>query len=134
MILSQNCNSLAQSVSPQQQQGFVNLCSKSSIDFPVIVSYFGIELFILLMIRQGDGTMSVLELTEKELKSQLFLKLDQLNREQLLLIHHYASRLIGENLTDAVTRDWEMGVGSRASLQKAIEEHRLKNPYGESAS
>ncbi len=78
--------------------------------------------------------MSVLELTEKDLKSRLMNELDRLNREQLLLIHQFVSRIIAENLINAVTGDWEAGTINRATIQKAIHEHRAKHPYGESES
>lgn len=76
--------------------------------------------------------MSVLELTEKDLKSQLVSELDRLNKEQLLLIHQFVSRIIAENLIDAVTNDWDAGTVNRVAIQKALHEHRLKHPYGES--
>lgn len=76
--------------------------------------------------------MSVLELTETDLKSQLVKELDKLNREQLLLTHQFVSRIIAENLIDAVTNDWETGRISRSAIQKAIDAHRAKHPYRES--
>lgn len=74
--------------------------------------------------------MLMSELTEKELKSQLIRELDKLNREQLLVAHQYISRIIAEELIGAVTHDWETGKVDRTAIQKAIEEHRAKNPYG----
>jgi len=78
--------------------------------------------------------MSVLELTATDLKSQLVHELDKLNREQLLLTHQFVSRIIAESLFNAVTSDWEAGQVNRAAIQQAINTHRAKHPYGESAS
>lgn len=74
--------------------------------------------------------MSLIELTETELKSQLAQKLDKLTREQLLVTHQFISRIIAEELIEAVTQDWEQGKVSRAAIQKAIEAHRASKPYG----
>lgn len=78
--------------------------------------------------------MSVLELTETDLKSQLVNKLGKLNREQLLHTHQFVFRIIAESLISAVTNDWETGRVNRAAIQKVIDDHRAKNPYGESSS
>ena len=78
--------------------------------------------------------MSVLELTETDLKSQLVNKLGKLNREQLLLTHQFVSRMIAESLINSVTNDWEVGSVNRAAIQEAIAAHRAKHPYGESSS
>ncbi len=78
--------------------------------------------------------MSVLELTETDLKSQLVKELDKLNREQLMLTHQFVSRIIAESLINAVTNDWEAGRVNRAAIQKVIDDHRAKHPYGESSS
>lgn len=78
--------------------------------------------------------MSVLELTETDLKSKLAKELDKLNREQLLLTHQFVSRIIAESLISAVTNDWEAGRVNRAAIQKVIDAHRAKHPYGESSS
>ena len=75
--------------------------------------------------------MSVLELTETDLKSQLVKELDKLNKEQLMLTHQFVSRIIAESLISAVTNDWEAGKINRAAIEKAIDEHRAKHPYGE---
>jgi len=78
--------------------------------------------------------MSVLELMETDLKSQLVKELDKLSREQLLLTHQFVSRIIAESLINAVTHDWETGRVNRAAIQKVIDGHRAKHPYGESSS
>ncbi|MGH7456972.1 MAG: hypothetical protein ACRENG_36815 [bacterium] len=78
--------------------------------------------------------MSVLELTEQDLKTQLVQELDKFDREQLLMIHQFVSRLIAESLIKDVTKDWETGTIGRAAIQKAIRDHRAKQPYGESES
>lgn len=70
------------------------------------------------------------ELTEKELKSQLIKELDKLDRERLLIVLQFTSRLIAEELVNAVTHDWELGKVNRAAIKKALDEHRTKNPYG----
>jgi hypothetical protein len=97
-----------------------------------MVLTFNLENYILVQ-NQEISPMSVLELTEKDLKSQLANEMDKLNREQLLLIHQFVSRIIAENLIAAVTDDWETGTINRAAIQKAIREHRSKHPYGESS-
>lgn len=74
--------------------------------------------------------MSILDLTEPELKSHLQQKLDALNREQLLLTHQFVARIIAEDLIESVTQDWESGKVNRAAIQKAIEAHRVSKPYG----
>lgn len=73
--------------------------------------------------------MLTTELTEKELKSQLIQELDKLNKEQLLLTHQFLSRIIAEELIDAVTQHWESGKINRLAIQKAIDEYRARNPY-----
>ncbi len=78
--------------------------------------------------------MSILELTETELKSQLAQNLDKLNREQLLVTHQFISRIIAEELVNAVTQDWEEGKVNRAAIQRAIEAHRAAKPYGNAHS
>lgn len=78
--------------------------------------------------------MSVLELTATDLKSRLIQELDKLDREQLLLTHQFVSRIIAESLMNAVTDDWETGQVNRVQIQQAINVHRAKHPYGESAS
>jgi hypothetical protein len=97
----------------------------------MVLTFTLYELYFISKI--GVSIMSVLELTEKDLKSQLVNKLDKLNREQLLLIHQLLSRIIAENLVDSVTNDWETGAINRAAIQKAVREHRSKRPYGESS-
>ena len=69
------------------------------------------------------------ELTEKELRSQLFKELDKLSKEQLLIAHQFLSRLIAEELIDAVTQDWDHGKINRLAIQQAIAEHRARSPY-----
>jgi hypothetical protein len=86
---------------------------------------------VFLFQKQELSAMSVFELTETDLKSQLVKELDKLNREQLLLTHQFVSRIIAESLVDAVTDDWEAGKINRAAIQKAIDEHRATHPYGE---
>ena len=78
--------------------------------------------------------MSVLELTEQDLKSQLVQELDKFDREQLLMIHQFVSRLIAESLISDLTSAWEVGTVNRTAIQKAIRDHRAKHPYGESES
>lgn len=68
--------------------------------------------------------MSLFDLTETELKSNLQQKLNSLNREQLLLTHQFVARTIAEDLIEAVTQDWESGKVNRAAIQKAIEAYR----------
>lgn len=74
--------------------------------------------------------MLIAELTEIELKSQLAKELDKLNKAQLLAAHQFIARIIAEELSDAVTQDWERGIVNRAAIQKAIDEYRAKHPYG----
>lgn len=74
--------------------------------------------------------MLTAELTEKELKSQLIKELDKLDRKKLLTAHQFISRLIAEELIDAVTHDWETGKVNQAAINKAIDEHRANNAYG----
>ncbi len=69
------------------------------------------------------------ELTETKLKSQLVGELDKLNKEQLLAIHQMISRMIAEDLVDAVTEDWKSEKVDRSAVQKAIDAYRLLKPY-----
>lgn len=63
--------------------------------------------------------MLTAELTEKELKSQLIKELDKLDRERLLILLQFTSRLMAEELIDAVTHDWESGKVNRAAIKKS---------------
>ncbi|MDZ7292843.1 MAG: hypothetical protein ONB44_07235 [candidate division KSB1 bacterium] len=78
--------------------------------------------------------MSVMEMTEKDLRLRLAKELDKLDREQLLITHQFVSRIIAEALINAVTQDWEIGKVNRAAIQKAIDEYRARNPYGATES
>lgn len=68
--------------------------------------------------------MSILNLTETELKSNLQQKLNSLNREQLLLAHQFVARIIAEDLIESVTQDWESGKVNGAAIQRAIAARR----------
>jgi hypothetical protein len=82
-----------------------------------------------LIFKMEPFAMLTAELTEKELKSQLIKELDKLDRERLLIVLQFTSRLIAEELIDSVTHDWEMGKINRAAIKKAVDEHRARNPY-----
>ncbi len=69
-------------------------------------------------------------LSDKELKSHLVKEIHKLDREKLLILYQTISRLVAEELIDAVSKDWETGKVNRQRIQEAIDEFRSDQPFG----
>jgi hypothetical protein len=73
-------------------------------------------------------------LNKKELKTQLVEKIEKFDYEKLLLIHQFISTLIGNELINSVSNDWQSEHVNKESIKKAIQEHRRIHPYGDRQS
>lgn len=66
---------------------------------------------------------------EKILRKQLIDEIKKLDHEKLMIVHQFLAQLIGDELVDEITKDWESGKVNRKMIKKAIDEHRKLHPY-----
>jgi len=68
-------------------------------------------------------------LTTEKLRQHLQEHIETMNAEQLLQMYQLMAQLYGQELSEKITQDWQLGRVTREQVEAAIHEHRAKYPY-----
>lgn len=65
----------------------------------------------------------------EQLRKHLTMYIERMNEDQLIKLYQFTSQLIGDKLSDLITKDWESGQVNPKKIINAVKEHRQKYPY-----
>jgi hypothetical protein len=67
--------------------------------------------------------MSTSNVSKQDMKQQIIKNLDNFDEEKLISIHQFIARLVGNDLINSLSQDWENGSVNENAVRDAIEDY-----------